>query len=91
MIVAVHGRHNAISLEISQTTRLDIFLPWSAPGPRSRQATLLMPARAGARDGGPLRNDHSATQFILGQTPGANLTGLVLGCIEAKFCKKICV
>ena len=30
MIVAVHGRHNAISLEISQTTRLDIFLPWSA-------------------------------------------------------------
>ena len=21
----------------------------------------------------------------------ANLTGLVLGCIEAKFCKKICV
>ena len=22
---------------------------------------------------------------------GANLTGLVFGCIEAKFCKKICV
>ena len=29
-----------------------------------------------------------AVQFGLGR---ANLTGLVLGCIEARFCKKICV
>ena len=26
-----------------------------------------------------------------GEARGANLTGLVLGCIEAKFCNKICV
>ena len=34
-----------------------------------------------------LRFDPTAAA-LLGR---ANLTGLVLGCIEAKFCKKICV
>ena len=33
----------------------------------------------GPRPGGSVRGEH------------ANLTGLVLSCIEAKFCKKICV
>ena len=30
-------------------------------------------------------------QAVIGECGRANLTGLVLGCIKAKFCKKICV
>ena len=56
--------------------------PTGPPGPAVRRGP-----RARSRS----RGDRAARGWAAALLDRANLTGLVLGCIEAKFCKKICV
>ena len=61
---------------------------WVSPGGAS--SVLVGPGdRVPPRSG--LRFRRIAISTASGPLDWANLTGLVLGCIEAKFCKKICV
>ena len=63
-----------------------------APARRRRAVPALRPALAllpGVHRGGDPAAGHG--RDLPGALDRANLTGLVLGCIEAKFCKKICV
>ena len=75
--------NNKLTMARWKGQRRDWPPPFSKSPAPPRDSWYLRPGLAAEGCAGPRQSPS--------KTRRANLTGLVLGCIEAKFCKKICV